>query len=448
MEELSNVGIVKLSKAGYYGREVEVVGEVRSARMENGETFLDLAVSGTRDQELLKVLSGKMNRMLTVHVCKDSCGQVLTGEDLIHGSEYAKVKVEDEGWYGNLESVAGIEPPEDELSRLRREAEERTKKDAEREKSPKKKKEKRKKEKKKDKEKKKRKDEPEPVASSSSEEAEEEEPGGARKSLKALFGRTGLDPDSKKRHKVTKRARRLGKGKKKKKKKDSDSKEESEDSSSGTTSGGDEGSGLFDSDRKVRLLADRCPGALSFAALLDARRQLLTAAGTSWAMEKEVLSPVFVQYIRQQMQGRLSAPMLQEALTIGTCLDAMVLGKCAFTMDVLAQRLKALEALALGTHWSIARQLEVVRSDAMTLAQENENYEALKRARDEDRMKSRMARPPAPRPYEGDGNYKGPKKGKGKSGYGKSKAGDDAGKNKGGDGRRDDRQQWQGKKDK
>ena len=55
--------------------------------------------------------------------------------------------------------------------------------------------------------------------------------------------------------------------------------------------------------------------------------------------------------------------MLQEAVTIATCLDGLLSGKVAWTVDVLAQRLKSLESLSSGTHWSVARQLELIRSD-------------------------------------------------------------------------------------
>ena len=60
----------------------------------------------------------------------------------------------------------------------------------------------------------------------------------------------------------------------------------------------------------------------------------------------------------------MSPAMLQEALTISTCLDGLLQGRAAGVCDVLAQRLKSLETVSRGTHWSIGRQLELVRADA------------------------------------------------------------------------------------
>ena len=42
----------------------------------------------------------------------------------------------------------------------------------------------------------------------------------------------------------------------------------------------------------------------------------------------------------------MSPPMLQEAVTVAACLDGLLMGKVAWTADVLAQRLKSWKASA------------------------------------------------------------------------------------------------------
>ena len=78
--------------------------------------------------------------------------------------------------------------------------------------------------------------------------------------------------------------------------------------------------------------------------------------------------------------------MLQEAVTIAACLDGLLMGKAAWAADVLAQRLKALESLSRGTHWTIARQLELIRSDPQSITGQGEGLDAAKAAREEEKL--------------------------------------------------------------
>lgn len=148
-----------------------------------------------------------------------------------------------EAWQTNLEAVVHEADPADELARLRQAArgvEEAPKEDEKKEKQDERKKDKKKKkeaakkkeaEKKKKKEKKPVRDEADrkreaaTVSSSSSESPGKEE----GKNLELIFEGTGLDPNYKKRMKVLKRARKVGKKvKKKKKKKDSEGSDDSQ----------------------------------------------------------------------------------------------------------------------------------------------------------------------------------------------------------------------------
>ena len=452
---IGKLGHVWLHEALYYGRQVEVAGKIDHLRYERGDVYVDLIISGTKDDELLRVMSGRGDRILAVHLCDAGCQHVMTGEALIHAEKYQEVDKTKEAWFTNLEVVGPAPAREDEMARLR-EAALKAEEDKDRgdRRSPKRKRSKSKKRKKeKAKEKKEKKGSKQDDKDGSQEESEEESDLGVigQKDPSVLFKGTGLDPERKRREKIARRARRLGKsGKKKKKKKKDDSREdkgESSSSSSGDTLDDEGGAGLFQPDRKVKLISDRCPGALTFAAMMEAREHLVTQSGTAWAIDRNQLSPLFVHFTRQGMANHMPPAMLQEAITIATVLDSLLLGRAAAACDALSQRLKALECLSRGSHWTVARQLEIVRTDGMQLSQDTETLEAARRAREEEKLKNLVNRNLALK--MGDGDYSARGRGRGRGGKGAPRGrGDDSGRGRG-DGRRDDKAPWQkDKKDK
>ena len=443
LADLQKLGVIRLKDAKYYQRDVDLVGMVQSVKLEGDQVYIELYVSGTRDDELLRVLSGKRERLVRVHVCGPDCANVLTGELMVHGKNFEAVDRGAVAWFTNLEQVIPDEGDgEDELEKLRREAEKaKDKKNKGAGGTPK---EKKKKKKSKSVERKKRKeDKGKEEESESEDDEEEEEPG--RKSLEELFSRTGLDPSFKRRNKVLKRARRLGKGKKKKKKskkKESESKEEDEESSdSGTSSGGDEGYSLFQSDKKVAHIARRCPGALTCTSLMEAKESLATSSGMTWNLDKKSLPPIYTHFIRQQMADRMSPPILQEALTIGATVDALLQGRVAYGCDILSQRLKALESLSRGMSWRVGREMELIRSEGGSMAEDEEAREAARRARESEKLWNMTSRP------SGKGDFNSGGKNKNKGGKGNQKGrNDEWQRGKGGDGKKDDKGRWQGNK--
>lgn len=111
---------------------------------------------------------------------------------------------------------------------------------------------------------------------------------------------------------------------------------------------------------------------------------------------------------------------------------------------MVSQRLKALEALSRGTHWTIARQHELVKTDSGGMAGDEEAMAAAKQAREEERLRGLMGKAPGIRQAEGapSGGQKG-KKGKG-NGKGKQ---EDSQKGKNQDGKKEDTSTtWQKKK--
>eukprot|EP00438_Fugacium_kawagutii_P033880 Skav219422 [mRNA] locus=scaffold571:219333:222977:- [translate_table: standard] len=105
-------------------------------------------------------------------------------------------------------------------------------------------------------------------------------------------------------------------------------------------------------------------------------------------MEKGRLPPIYTQYVRANLAAVMTPAKVQEALTLAHAIDGLLQGKVAASCDVLSQRLKSLESTARGTHWSVGRQMELVRSDPTSMSDETETLEALRRAKEEDKLRS------------------------------------------------------------
>ena len=172
----------------------------------------------------------------------------------------------------------------------------------------------------------------------------------------------------------------------------------------------------------------------------------MTTSGTIWEIEKQTLPPIMTHYVRQNLSGIMNPPMAQEALTLAMAVDTLLRGRPAAACDIISRRLKALEAMARGSHWTVARQLELIRADGLSMTEESESLEAARRARDEERLRQRMTRTSGPRSPDTNSMGNG-KKGKEGRQTGKGKT-DETGKGKGNEGRKDElKNSWQ-KKDK
>lgn len=441
LQELKVLGTIYLEDAHYYGRVVELCGTVVSIRMTEGNMMMDLKACGTTDDGLLRAVTGVDGRMVEVHICEDGCPLLLTGDRLVHGRKFQQVQKTDKEWFTNMEAVVPGPGAVDELRGLREAAglegaqpggdaaaEDPKGKDA------KDKKRKEKEDKKEVSGKKAKKKE-----GSASSQDEEEMRG--KKELSAIFAGTGLDPDVKKRGKYLKKARRMGKKKKKKKKKDSESSSSTGSGSSSTPSAAGESS-LFSTGKRVKRIWQRYPGALTAGSLKEAKDRLLTSSGSLWSEDRSSLPPLFVHYARTNLLGTgVSPPMAQEILTLCMTMDLVIQGRVAAGMDVLSQRLKALESLTKGSHWSVARQHELCRIEQSGIAEEDEALEASRLAREEEKLRVALTR--------GTPSGKGSEGAKGRKGKDTKSAGrgrgEEGGKGRGGDGKRDD-QSWQKKK--
>lgn len=440
LEELKSLDTVFFTDALYYGRVVELCGVVKGVRFAGPELILDVKALGTTDDGLLRAVTAEESRAMEVHVCSEDCGALLTGALLVHGRHYERVNKGDKPWFCNMEAVVPPEAEVDELRGLReaaavgvprREPEEVEKDSREKEEKKDKKKERRDKKEKSGKKVKK-------GEGSQGSQAVEEERG--KKDLAAVFAGAGLDPDLKKRLKMLRRARKIGKKKKKKKKSSGSSSTSSSTGSATASSSGEEA--LFSTSKRVKKIWLRYPGALTAGSVKEAKERLLTSSGSLWSEDRKTLPPLFVHYARTNLLGTgVSPPLAQEILTLSMALDLGMQGKIAASLDVLSQRLKALETLTQGSHWTVARQHELCRLDQGGIAEENESREAARLAREEERLRAQVTK--------GGSGGKGQDSGKSRKGKegkspGKGK-GDDGNKGKGGDGKKED-QSWQKKK--
>eukprot|EP00435_Cladocopium_sp_Y103_P041871 s1760_g11.t1 len=430
-KELLKVGPVVIEEGIYYGKTVAIAGVFQSFRSEGDQTFANLKVCGTKSEELLRLLTGKADKLVTIHLCDKECPCLVTDETLIHAEEFEEVDLNRVPWLTNLKGVGELPPEEDELQRLR---EEQARMEAE------KKADERRKDKKEKRKKKKEEKEEGRVSKSPRKDSEALEVG--QKSLEAVFRDTGMDPSPTRRAKIMKKARKVMRSSKKKKKRKAKSTSSATGSSSSTsTSSSPEGfeDGLYDDEERLHSVWRRYPGALTARSIAEIKRSLVTAAGTLWSMEKTSLAPLFTQYGRQVVLPGMSPALQQEALTLCQAIDLMIQGKVAASLDVLNQRFKSVVALSKGSHWTLGRQYELVRVEDRGFAEDGEARQAARRAKEDEKLKGLLMRPTG---GKGADNFQGQggkgKKGKETEGTNKGQY-TDMGKNRGGNQGKDDK---------
>ena len=394
----------------YWSSPCKLCGVIKSLQIRSpSDLEVCLRVEGTTHEELLKWVTGNPSVPLRVHLCGEACEAKLDAKDLVHAKQVRLKKKEDEGtWADNLKGTV------DELAALRREAEGV---------EPEKREDELKKEKKKKKKKKARREK----SSESSSQGPDKAKGAKRrlssqKELAAVYGSTGLDPDCR----VRKRLLRRWKKKMKKKKESSSGSSGSslEGSSQASILNSSDSGQVFEETHKVRRLARKAPGLLTFSMVKEMQRQLLTEAGTLWNTEKASVPPIALQYYRAQLGPRLSGGASREALTLCWALDMALQGKMAQVADCLSQRLKSLEMMAGGASWMVSQRVEIVppergrlssRAEAQAAAKE-EKLEIKTRQMTKGKEKGKTDPGAGPWRPSGKGDQKGKERGKGKKG--------------------------------
>ena len=201
-------------------------------------------------------------------------------------------------------------------------------------------------------------------------------------------------------------------------------KRKKEASSSGSSSSASSGSyGGIGREQELKAVARRLPGYLTRKAAQEGALSLSQGVG-----EELKGFQLFLRYYRQVVVPRGgSRPILRELLTLATALDGLIGGNVLGTLDLLSQSFKSLELLQSGADGEVARQLELVPPDSMSLASSAENRFAQAEHSAEQKMRRGLVKQPY-QPWSPKGNPKGEPQGTWK---GQERPGKGKGKEKG-----------------
>ncbi|CAL1147167.1 unnamed protein product [Cladocopium goreaui] len=366
--------------ATYWEEKVQVVGVLQTFQVDREQVTLKVQLEGTRSESLVKWSGAQPHRMMDVHLCHPDCGH-LSKDGLLHVARVQQWKPElKEAWMDNLIEVSR-EPREemDELAKIRERAQQRAvqaghelgggqagDEQSVASSSPSRKKKKKKKKKR------------------SREDEKEKSKVSATKDLTAIFGNTALDPSPTVRKRIKKKARRIAKKK--------GAKGRSDSSTSGSTSGSQgsevEGGRLFGEEVRVKSLWKAHPGALTLNSLEYIQNMVVTQAGQMWSIDTSSLPPLFSQFWRMILSGKATGAMAREMQTLCFIQDLILQGKIASAADVITQRLKGLEQVAAGSHYSITQRQELVPVDNTVMTTPTEALEASRLHREEARAKA------------------------------------------------------------
>lgn len=451
-----------LTKASYYGGEVQVAGDVEEVAVNGTDLTVGLLLTRTLNDRVLTWSSSQTPPRMKVHLCPSGCNKEEVADHILHCQVLRKVvkREEEEGWTTNLVVPAQVEADDLHLLRQRgRDLEDPTaevtkkkrKKEDEEESSESKKKSKKKKGKKKKESKKKKKNKaekseaakPDPSGKGvlekkevkkveSSEESSEDESiysgrhpkAASRKDPTWMFRGTGLDVADKVRRRVFRRARKHLR----KKERSSSSGTGSSSSSTGLDEQEMENDGIFQQASKVRRIGELYPGALGAQALVTMRSQLLTEVGIDEG--RQGLRGIGIPYFRQFLSRRGSAPQQRELQTLLTAVDNLLAGKIAGTIDLLLQRVKSCQAMMEGSHWTVAQRLELLGPESQMVVPMPELSAARKDIYEEARARGNAAN------VEGRPSY----------GKGQGKPKGEANDNRKGGGKERKQGKWQGSK--
>lgn len=216
-----------------------------------------------------------------------------------------------------------------------------------------------------------------------------------------------MDSDASIRRRFKKKAKRLSKRGKSKKESDSSS-SGSTDSSSSMDVQEDAITGLFAEQTAVQRMWHRFPGVLTAQLLQDIQRTMLLQLGSMNASPDQ-LTPIVSQYVRQHLSTMMSPVVFREAAHWGACLDCMIQGRTAAVVDIMSQRLKALESLSKGMAVGLIKQLELIQVDGPGLASSSELQQAGRSAYEEQKVMAKATG----KTYEARDKGKSKEKGKG-----------------------------------
>eukprot|EP00438_Fugacium_kawagutii_P025094 Skav213443 [mRNA] locus=scaffold837:212799:217106:- [translate_table: standard] len=366
-------------KGVYYGQEAAVAVVIDHEEVDGADRELVCTLSGTKNEELLKIATASQPFTVRMHLCGDDCMQNRVNPNLVHVSKVKKLLVGIPTWEENLvvnEEMEALRRDQEQWQGREKEKDKKKKSSSSSSSSGRKKKKKKKKKKSKKEEDKKKggvegdkqspaasKDKPKKLGSRSY----------AKKDLEAIYGGTGMDPDQKKRKRIARRVKRaLRKGK---------TTSSTSGSSSGSSLEEEKEEILLEDRNKVHRIAQLCPGLLSSLGIEAMRPFLLQLGSTGWETEGSQIPPLLSLYYRAYMCNRLSGGVQREFATLAWLADLMVQGRIAEALDTAIQRMKAIELVSKGDSWQSSQKLELAPPGEASMTQRSERQVAQKESK-------------------------------------------------------------------
>ena len=352
--DLFKVGVVGRFCGTYQGQTSDFVGEIKSREEDSSDKWLRCKPWGSPSSSVSEWVKKEKTKgrlgLLKVQICRQSCVPEVGIEGLFHCKE-VKLPAEDLEWKSNLLERGGdtVLPGLASLAHemgygavtpQRREGEQETKGKQKKEK--------------------------------------EAQSGQSSTSSSSQAGKGGKKERKRKRKRKQRRRVKEMEDKSKwtwkgtsldpsfKPPKVSLSKPKATSSTEGTV-GSDEDQ-LFPETQRVRKIARSCPGLLSRQVLKEAKSSLAFGVGES--ANELAVSPVMLKYFRQVLlTSNLTKSMQKESLTLCTALDLILEGRILRSMDVLVQRLKAIEMVSRGASWDLAERIEIIKERSSLFSQ-------------------------------------------------------------------------------
>ena len=245
-----------------------------------------------------------------------------------------------------------------------------------------------------------------------------------------LDGKISIRQLLKRRSKKKKKSKKSKKSKKRKHSHSGSSRSGSQSTGHGSSSSGgsinSEDSGHpFREGHRIKQLGKRIPGILMRHSLEEMNRLLVQHLGEESA---DVIRPTLLRYLRLHVMSKNVAPaQKRELLTLGYSIDQLLQRNILGALDIMIQRVKAIELVLNGATWSVAQNIELVPLEQEIIASVAEAQGAAREFRHENRVQREVA-------GKGPGKWRWTAEdGKGKKGDGKK------GDGKGG--------KWGGKRD-
>lgn len=421
LEQCRGLREVEVVSGAYWEGPAQAALKVQEVTMmKEGELYLRGAVLGTKSEALLRAASERPGTVIEVHLCSERCTGGPHTEGVMHARTLRHLGTKREAWMSNMVPELRREGVEDEMAEMRADlgrlqgpqapprgvagGEEPPMDSSEERKASKKKKDKSRRKKRK--------------------EWRVE----GQKEVKAIFQFTGVDPDPGVRKRFRRRAARIAK------KKGKDASDSSTASSSSSSSAGQGDPALFGASGKAQLIGKKLPGTLVATAVEEIAENLVTQEGGLWEVHSASLPPLYVRYFKTHLTGRMSPATARECHTLCHAMDLTLRGKVAESLDLCSQRLKSLEMVCNGTHYTVAQQQELLPREGTTISTTAEFREAARLAREDGRAMAEAARPYGSRStsygkteeWTKGGGKKGDRKGKGGKFENKKNEGDKA----------------------